>query len=73
MLSVLIALIIGTALGIIFGYGIFRILILYPVWKIRKIKLKFVVPVGSIIIAAVGLTLLTLLSGISGMKIEAWN
>ena len=31
MLSVLIALIIGTALGIIFGYGIFRILILYPV------------------------------------------
>lgn len=71
MLSVLIALIIGTALGIIFGYGIFRIL--YPFWRLQAKKLKFMVPIFSIVFAGVGLTLLTVLSSISGIKKEDWN
>ena len=64
MLSVIIALILGTALGISFGYGIYNIMVL------AEAELKFEVPVGSIVIAAVGLTLLTVLSCRGGMKKE---
>lgn len=62
MLSVIIALILGTAVGVGFGYGI------YSIMSLTVKELKFVVPVGSILIAAVGLILLTLISSISGMK-----
>lgn len=65
MLSVIIALILGTALGLGFGYGIYSLMVL------SETKLKFTVPVGSIVLAGVGLMLLTMLSSLGGMKKEA--
>ena len=65
MLSMMIALILGTALGLGFGYGIYNILVLT-----EETELKFAVPTGSIVIAGVGLTLLTVLSSRGGMKKE---
>ncbi|MBQ4521405.1 MAG: FtsX-like permease family protein [Lachnospiraceae bacterium] len=62
MLSVIIALVLGTALGLGFGYGIFRLMVL--TYK----QLTFTVPVGSIICAGAGLTLLTVLTSLGGMK-----
>ncbi|MBQ4521403.1 MAG: FtsX-like permease family protein [Lachnospiraceae bacterium] len=64
MLSVIIALILGTALGLAFGYGIYNIMVL------TENELKFAVPVESIVFAGVGLTLLTVLSCMGGMKEE---
>lgn len=63
-LALLISFVVGTVLGVGFGYGIYKIM------SMTDTQLRVVVPVGSIVLAGIVMVLLTVLSSLGEMKKE---